>query len=356
MNRLFTLIIAVFLTANVWAQSPEQISYQSVIRDNGGALLQNQSIGLRISVLQGVASGSAVYTETHAKSTNSSGLVSLAIGTGTSLDDFSSIDWENGPYFIKTETDPNGGTNYTIVGTSQLLSVPYALHAKTAANGLSTVQADAITANTAKTGITIEQADIITNISGINTGDQDGSETIVTAGTNVTVTGLGTAGSPYVVNTTSSAGALYLGQEKDGGIIYYLYTGSDGNQHGLIVSKTESTARWQPTGTSTNANRTEDGVYNTAQMTSSAAATYVAGLGIGWYLPSIDELALLYYNRYHANKSLRDGGHILLSKTANYWSSTEHSTDRAYDIKFVSGQAYSGYKNNSYSVRAVRAF
>jgi len=59
-------------------------------------------------------------------------LVSIEIGTGATSDDFSAIDWANGPYFIKTETDPTGGTTYTITGTNQLLSVPYAMHAKTA--------------------------------------------------------------------------------------------------------------------------------------------------------------------------------------------------------------------------------
>ena len=158
------------------------------------------------------------------------------------------------------------------------------------------------------------------------------------------------------MSATSSTGALYLGQEKDGGIIYYLYTDSDGNQHGLIVSKTESTAQWQATRTSTNADRTEDGAYNTNLMTNSPAADYVTSLGTGWYLPSIDELALLYYNRFHANKALRAGNHTLLSTTASYWSSTEYSTPSAYYFKFNFGYANSNGKTNTYSVRAVRAF
>ena len=113
------------------------MSYQSVIRDANNDLVSNQSVGMQISILQGSANGSSVYTETQSASTNDNGLVSIAIGEGTSNDNFSSIDWSNGPYFIKTETDPTGGSNYTITGTSQLLSVPYALYAKSAENTFS---------------------------------------------------------------------------------------------------------------------------------------------------------------------------------------------------------------------------
>jgi prophage DNA circulation protein len=81
------------------------------------------------------------------------------------------------------------------------------------------------------------------NLSGVNTGDQDGSETKVTAGTNVTITGAGTTASPYIINSTASgSGTHYLGEEYLGGIIFNLYTTSDGTQHGLIVSKTETVA------------------------------------------------------------------------------------------------------------------
>ena len=78
---------------------------------------------MRISILQGSDNGSSVYTETQKESTNVNGLISIQIGMGTSSDDFSEIDWSNGPYFIKTETDPEGSTNYSIIGTSELMSV-----------------------------------------------------------------------------------------------------------------------------------------------------------------------------------------------------------------------------------------
>jgi len=115
------------------AQTPDQISYQAVVRDGGNNLISNQTIGVQISILQGTTTGNAVYIETHTPESNENGLVTFEIGTGTVVSgDFTTIDWTNGPYFIKTETDPTGGTSYTITGTSELLSVPYALHAKTA--------------------------------------------------------------------------------------------------------------------------------------------------------------------------------------------------------------------------------
>jgi hypothetical protein len=84
--------------------------------------------------LQGSTTGNSVYTETQSPTTNTNGLIAIEIGTGTLVNgSFANIDWANGPYFVKTETDPNGGSNYNLTGTSQFLSVPYALYAK---NGL----------------------------------------------------------------------------------------------------------------------------------------------------------------------------------------------------------------------------
>ncbi len=135
MKRLFIILVSVLLTANVFAQAPNKMSYQAVIRNNENNLVINTQIGMKISILQGSADGTAIYVETQIPTTNANGLVSIEIGSGTvESGDFAIIDWANDTYFIKTETDPMGGSNYTITGVSQLLSVPYALHAKTAEN------------------------------------------------------------------------------------------------------------------------------------------------------------------------------------------------------------------------------
>jgi hypothetical protein len=133
MKRILTLLLFVTVTFTVFAQSPEKMSYQAIIRAQDNSLVTNSNISLKIIVHQGTVSGTTVYLETHSVGTNSNGLVSLEIGTGRIVTgSFSSIAWEKGPYFIETQVDVSGGTNYNIVGVTQLLSVPYALHAKTA--------------------------------------------------------------------------------------------------------------------------------------------------------------------------------------------------------------------------------
>ncbi|RXM52224.1 MULTISPECIES: beta strand repeat-containing protein [unclassified Chryseobacterium] len=118
------------------SQAPEKMSYQAVVRNGSGQLLANQGIAIKVSLLQGSPAGTLVYSERLTGNTNANGLISMEIGTGTVLSGvFSSIDWTLGNYYLKTETDPSGGTNYTIAGTSQLLSVPYAMYAKSAGGG-----------------------------------------------------------------------------------------------------------------------------------------------------------------------------------------------------------------------------
>ena len=135
MKKIFTIIAVGLITASAFAQAPEKMSYQAVVRDGSNALVSSSSVGMQISILQGSSSGTVVYVETQTPTSNANGLVSVEIGGGTLVSgDFTTIDWANGPYFVKTETDPTGGSSYTITGTSQLLSVPYALYAKNAEN------------------------------------------------------------------------------------------------------------------------------------------------------------------------------------------------------------------------------
>ncbi len=114
MKQIFTILSAVLLTITVWAQNPEKMSYQAVIRNSSDQLVTNQDVGMQISILQGGATGIPVYVETQTPTTNVNGLVTIEFGTGTTTDDFSAIDWANGIYFIKTETDLAGGTNYIV--------------------------------------------------------------------------------------------------------------------------------------------------------------------------------------------------------------------------------------------------
>ena len=137
-NNIFKtvlLISAIVFSISSFAQAPNKMSYQAVIRDASNNLVANQSVGVRISILKGSASGSSVFVETHSATTNANGLVSVEIGNGTNVSgSISGINWGTDAYFIKTETDPTGGTSYSISATNQLLSVPYALSSKSATN------------------------------------------------------------------------------------------------------------------------------------------------------------------------------------------------------------------------------
>lgn len=137
MKRIITLIVILLISVNTFAQAPQKMSYQAIIRDASNDLITNQTIGMQISILQGTSNGTAVYIETQTATTNVNGLVTVEIGDGSVVSgDFANIDWSTGSYFIQTETDPTGGTSYTINGTSELLSVPYALYAENAPGGL----------------------------------------------------------------------------------------------------------------------------------------------------------------------------------------------------------------------------
>lgn len=114
------------------AQFPNAMSYQAVVRNSSSQLLVNATVGMKISILQAAVDGNVVYSEQHTVATNENGLLTTAIGLGTVLaGNWQNIPWEAGPFFVKTEMDLTGGTNYTIISTNQLLAVPYALHAKT---------------------------------------------------------------------------------------------------------------------------------------------------------------------------------------------------------------------------------
>jgi len=294
----------------VFAQSPNKMSYQAVIRNSSNGLVTNSAVGMRISIIQTSPSGTAVYAETQTPTTNANGLASIEIGGGTVVSgNFSSIDWANGPYFVKTETDPTGGTSYSIMGTSQLLSVPYALYAKSAG----------------------------------------------------TVSGGGTGG-----NFTH-----YIGEEFGGGVIFHLWKDALGVEHGLIIDKINlSTAQVWSNITATvigsSAQSSWDGLSNSnaivgqAGHTSSASALCLNSTNGGqsdWYLPSIDELSLLWHSRFNVNKSLSAiGGATVLPYSANYWSSTEDGSNYAWYFFFYDGDAYVNGKYNTVYVRAVRAF
>ncbi len=125
----FTISLTIIFNHQAKGQAPQAFNYQTIIRNGSGEVLANQAVSLRISIIQDSETGTSVYTETWAKTSNAFGLVTLNIGEGSSTEDFSTIDWGSNVYYLKVEIDPAGGNDYADAGASRLLSVPYALYA-----------------------------------------------------------------------------------------------------------------------------------------------------------------------------------------------------------------------------------
>ncbi len=125
MKRLYIIHLLLALGLVAHSQSPAGVSYQALIRDASGTLVSAETVGVRVSIRQGTEGGSVVYQETNSATTSANGVLHFQLGGGTSSDDFSAIDWGAGPYFVEHEVDPEGGTSYTISGTTPLRSVPY---------------------------------------------------------------------------------------------------------------------------------------------------------------------------------------------------------------------------------------
>ena len=317
MKKLITMLAAVLLTASfflsqqICAQAPQKMSYQAVIRDANNKLVISHVIGMRVSILQGSTTGSEVFMEIYNPNpqTNANGLLTMEIGNGIPLKGtFSGINWANGPYYLKTETDPTGGTNFTITGISQLLSVPYALHAKTADS----------------------------------------------------ITGSGGSGFNH-----------YIGESYGGGVIFYLYKDSVDVEHGLIVALIDqsTSCEWSNVNNiliGATARSTWDGLSNSNAIVvqsghTSSAASLCLNSNVGgqsdWYLPSIDELNLLFNARFNVNKTLATTGGAAQIGLNNYWSSVEYSDWEAWAVYFGGGFPNNWYgKSNTFYVRAVRDF
>ncbi|OFX60563.1 MAG: hypothetical protein A2046_11330 [Bacteroidetes bacterium GWA2_30_7] len=145
MKTLLLTTVAILLTTVIFAQSPQAFKYQAVIRNNQGKVLVNQIVSLRVSILQNDPLGSPVYIETHQIATNEYGIANLSIGSGTVIAGvFADIAWGVTTHFVKTELDITGNQNYEFIGTSQLLSVPYALYAEKAGNANDDMDKDPI--------------------------------------------------------------------------------------------------------------------------------------------------------------------------------------------------------------------
>ncbi|MCB9204625.1 MAG: DUF1566 domain-containing protein [Flavobacteriales bacterium] len=331
------------------------MNYQGVARDNAGNLLVNQSIGIQIKVLQGGPSGTLQFHETHSLTTSSIGLFSVKTGTGNIIFG-QNIDWASGPFFMEVAIDPAGGSNYQVMGSSQLVSVPYAQYAARSATS-DTPGPSGPTGPTGPTGIAG-----VTGATGL-TGP------IGAVGTTGLTGATGPTGSTGVAGATGPTGGYtthYIGESYGGGIVFYVY---DGGQHGLIAAPSHASAAapwWNNVFRLTGA--TGDGIgageMNTMLSVSAQhadnpttgfaariCADYqltVAGVKYAdWYLPSKEEMDLLYEQRAIV------GG---FSASDYAWSSTESASNSAWIQRFSDGFQLTTGKGNNGVIRPIRSF
>ncbi len=205
MKKLITILAAALIAVSAYAQTPQFMSYQAVIRNTSNDLVTNQFVGMRVSIIKDSAAGTIFYQETYNPNpkTNANGLVTIKIGSGIPLiGAFDTIPWQNGSYFVKIETDPTGGTTYTITNTSQLLSVPYAQFARNGIIGYGNISSTG-TINTGSENYTVTHAGTgaynINWTGNINTYWSRGLVNIST-----------TYGNPRITSWTSSGGGTIL--------------------------------------------------------------------------------------------------------------------------------------------------
>lgn len=342
---ILTTAILLLVAFNMLAQAPQKMSYQAVIRNASNTLVTNQNVGMRVSILQGSPTGTSVYVETQTPTSNINGLVSIEIGGGTVVSGtFATIDWAAGPYFVKSESDPTGGTNYTISGTSQLLSVPYALHASSAN------ETDPIFGASVASGITA--------IDTANWNNHTDSTAIAAMG--------------YVAGLVK----YEVGDYAQGGIVFYV---DESGQHGLVVAKNDLAAiRWfagtygktRADGNGLHAGEAntviiigaqlalgDDGNPYAAATTNELQVTEGTRTYSDWYLPTSQELELIGANYSIIDAtSVPNGGTVLLNSP--YWSSNEaNNTDANMVVMTPGGTSVNAVnKAATFNIRAVRAF
>jgi len=303
MKKLFTILCVTILTVSIFAQAPERMTYQAVVRDADDNLLTDHGVGMQISILQGSETGTAVFVERHFPTTNSNGLVNLEIGTGTILSgNFAEINWGDGPYFLKTETDLHGGANYTISGTNPLLSVPYALYAK--------------------------------NAKTYQVGD------------------FAHGGVVFYVEPCGTKGLVAATEDQNTGIRWF--AGTSGNTRakgdGPYAGKANTIII-----IAANFSIGNDGLPYAANICYELQVTEEDISYGDWYLPSIKELNLMWQNKTTIDSTATANGGTTLSNTW-YWSSTEFDANWAWSQNFSDGQQSYTSKSSMYRVRAIRTF
>lgn len=263
MKNLYALVLLLLFTSISFSQVSETLQYQVVIRNATDVIVANASVGMQVSVLSGSASGTVVYSELHNPTTNVNGLATIKIGDGTSQSgSFTTIDWTATVYFIKTETDAAGGTNYTLETVAEITSTPFALYSNVAGYAetadystltnlpttISQAQTDKLALITVTSAIDLDQlpADVDTNTAKVsfsgfgNTSGfaLEGDNFIWTKTSNNAFYNQGNVGIGVPDNTTFGAAKLHVGSGikfsgtpatlTEPGLLFYDATHGDG--------------------------------------------------------------------------------------------------------------------------------
>jgi hypothetical protein len=328
LNCIFLFLTLLLQSFHVEAQPPALIPYQAIARDAAGNAVLNQNIGLRFSIHDQTITGNVVWQEVQTVLSNSLGVVVTSLG---SVSDLSAVNWAQGDKFLQVEMDIAGGTNYSDMGTQQMMSVPYALYAG---------EANQLTTN------------------------------------------------------NGSGFSHWIGEYFGGGVIFHLWKGLDGTEHGLILDivNLSDGAPWSniddvDVGTLMNNygfNGPWDGEANSLAITTqsghnaSAASLCLNSTNGGfddWFLPSLNEFQILYNNRREVARSLINipnanyefFNYFPGSTVARLWTSTQESTTSAATARLdfwdwstngamVGLRATPSDKSFSHPVRAIRSF
>jgi len=383
MKKLLSILSLMVLSVMLYAQTPQSFSYQTVIRDASWSVLANQSVGIEISILEDATNGAVMYKEEHSSTTSQIGLVNLAVGEGTVVSgDFTTIDWGNHSYFIQVAVDVTGGSNYQVMGTTQLRSVPYALYAETSGNpGPQGIPGDTgavgpqgpigLTGATGTfaNGITVGEILFWNGINWLALNPPDTNNMFLTYNT--------TTNTPEWdnVNQVAVSQVAAIGDYRDGGVVFWV--DSNDNRHGLVcaindVQTWPNDGEWGCIGTNiSGADGTSIGTgqQNTSDIINANCSPQTPGYSIAanlvgnfnlngyyhWFLPSKDELNQMYANKAAINATaIANGGSAFVAQ--RYWTSTEYNDDYAWSQHFANGTQVSFWKYFVYYVRPIRAF
>jgi len=298
MKRLCILLIVQLFAISVFTQSlPPTINYQAVIRDANGTIITNTQIGLQLTILKTYSPSSIVWVELFTPTTDDFGLITLQIGSSNPTA-FSGISWRT-QYDLKVELDPTGGTNYYVMGQTSLLSVPYALIAKTAET----------------------------------TND-------------------------HYIGELFGGGIIFYVYKENGvqhGLIASLQDQSQGSQYSDVLTAIGLAAQSDWDGESNTNAIVNQSTNSAAFICSMYFVTEVLHYYGDWYLPSRDEMQLLCTQAFIIDKALQSNS---LVKTRPYWTSTEIDATRAWAMYFWGGDRNLVDKNTSIElyVRAIRKF